>query len=255
MRADVTNLGMQRLPRLVTSAKMNTTTINMKAHMTSKPILGIITIGQSPRPDFERAFGAHAPNAEVRVMGALDGLSHAEIDVLAAKPTNYPLLVKLADQSTRSIGMAEIHKQVQIRANDFAALGAKVIVVACAGGFPDIHSTGLVVMPGKIVPAIANAIAPRCRIGIVSPLREQAPAAEAKWRADGFDPIVTWMSPFGNHQFDEPVAVMSDPSIELVVLDCLGHNDDDRREFSRMCGKPVLLAQTIAARVAGELIG
>ncbi|MCW1971043.1 MAG: AroM family protein [Anaerolineae bacterium] len=219
------------------------------------PLLGIITIGQSPRPDFERAFGAHALNAEVRVLGALDGLSHAEIDALAAKPTDYPLLVKLADQSTRSIGMTEIHRLVQQRAHDFDALGAKVIVVACAGGFPDIESRALAVLPGKLLPALANAIAPRCRIGIVSPLRQQAPAAETKWRADGFDPIVTWMSPFGAHQFDEPVAVMSDPSIELVVLDCLGHTDDDRREFARRCGKPVLLAQTIAARVAGELIG
>ena len=92
--------------------------------MAGSPLLGIVTIGQTPRPDLVRAFEAHAPGARVEVLGALDGLTIVEIDALAARPTDYPLLVKLADGSSRSIGMAVLHPLVEARAQEFGSLGA-----------------------------------------------------------------------------------------------------------------------------------
>ena len=38
------------------------------------PLLGLVTIGQTPRPDFEAAFARHAPGARILIEGALDGL-------------------------------------------------------------------------------------------------------------------------------------------------------------------------------------
>lgn len=221
--------------------------------MNPPPNLGIVTIGQTPRPDLVRAFEAHAPGARVEVLGALDGLTIVEIDALAARPTDYPLLVKLADGSSRSIGMAVLHPLVEARAQEFGSLGARVVVVACAGGFPEVHASAPVILPGKIVPAVVGAVSVTRRIGVVTPIRAQAAAAEAKWRADGFDPLVTWASPYLHAEIVTASALMTDPSLELVVLDCMGHDEEYRREFASLCGKPVLLAQSIAARVAGEL--
>lgn len=217
-------------------------------------ILGIVTIGQTPRPDLARAFAEHAPTADVRVLGALDELSLDEIGALAARPTDYPLLVKLADGSTRSIGLSELHPLVERRAAEFAALSARVVVVACAGGFPDVRCDAPVVLPGKIVPAVARAVARTRRIGVVTPIRHQAAAAERKWREDGFEPLVAWASPYVHGEIEAASALMHDPSLELIVLDCMGHDDAYRREFAQRCGKPVLLAQSIAARIAGELV-
>jgi hypothetical protein len=39
----------------------------------------------------------------------------------------------------------------------------------------------------------------------------------------------------------------------LVVLDCMGHGEEYRTEFARRCGRPVVLTQSLVARVAGEL--
>ncbi len=221
--------------------------------MSHLPRLGIVTIGQTPRPDLERAFAAYAPRADVRVLGALDGLSAAEIDALAARPTDYPLLVKLADGTSRSIGLAELHPLVERRAQALAEMGARVVVVACAGGFPEVHASAPVILPGRIVPAVAGALSKTKRIGVVTPIRGQAAAAEAKWRSDGFDPLVTWASPYVHGEIEAAAALMRDPTLEMVVLDCMGHDEDYRREFAGRCEKPVLLAQSIAARIAGEL--
>jgi len=217
-------------------------------------LLGIITIGQSPRADFVRAFAAHAPHADVQVLGALDELSHTQIDELARQPTDYPLLVRLRDGSTRHIGMSAIHPRVQVCAVRFANMGARAVVVACAGGFPDVVCDSPVILPGRVLPAVARAIARTNRIGIVTPIRGQANAAQQKWIADGFDPKVTWASPVAHAEIDAAVEAMRDASLSLIVLDCMGHDDDYRREFAERCGKPVLLAQSLAARIAGELM-
>jgi hypothetical protein len=52
----------------------------------------------------------------------------------------------------------------------------------------------------------------------------------------------------------QAMKVMSDPSLEVVVLDCMGHDERYRVEFSAGCGRPTLLAQTLMARVAGEWV-
>jgi protein AroM len=222
--------------------------------MPTGPVLGVVTIGQTPRPDLERAFQTHAPGASVLVRGALDGLSSADIDALAARPTDYPLLARLADGSTREIPLEAIHPLVSERARSLSALGARAVVVACAGGFPDVACDVPVLLPGRILPAVVSAITRDRRIGVVAPIRSQVPAALRKWSSDGFDPVVTWASPVVPGEIEAACARMADPTLALVVLDCFGHDDDDSRAFSARTGKLVLAAQSVTARIAGELV-
>ena len=48
---------------------------------------------------------------------------------------------------------------------------------------------------------------------------------------------------------------MADPELELVILDCRGHGAEYRDEFSRLSGRPALLAQTLLAKVTAEIVG
>jgi protein AroM len=222
--------------------------------MHTGPVLGVVTIGQTPRPDLERAFQSHAQGAMVLVRGALDGLGHEDIAVLASRPTDYPLLVRLAGGSTREIPLEEIHPLVSERARSLSALGARAVVVACAGGFPDVACDVPVLLPGRILPAVVSAITRDRRIGVVAPIRSQVPAALRKWSSDGFDPVVTWASPMVPGEIEAACARMSEPGLALVVLDCFGHDDDYARAFSARTGKLVLAAQSVTARIAGELV-
>ena len=218
------------------------------------PLLGVITIGQSPRPDLERVFGAHAQDAEVRVRGALDGLDARAITDLARRRTEYPLLVRLGDGTTREIGMEWLHPLVERIACEFACDRARAVVVACAGDFPPCRCDVPVVLPGRVVPREVAALSPRQRVGVVTPVEGQMRSAGAKWLADGFLPVVTWASPTHHHEIVRASAEMRDADVDLVVLDCMGHDARYAGEFAARSGKQVVTAQEIAARAAGALM-
>jgi protein AroM len=55
--------------------------------------IGIITLGQTPRPDFEQVFRRHLPDAKLLFRGGLDGVPQAEIEALSAAGGDYPLFV------------------------------------------------------------------------------------------------------------------------------------------------------------------
>ena len=222
--------------------------------MPAHPLLGVVTIGQTPRPDLAGAFAAHAAGARIVVLGALDGLERDEIDRVAATPTACPLLVRLGDGSRREIPLETLHPLVTRRARELAGLGARAVVVACAGDFPDVECDVPVLLPGRILPAMVSAVTRARRIGVVTPIRAQAPAALRKWAADGFDAVVTWASPYVHAEMDAACDRMREPGLALVVLDCMGHDEAYAREFAERTGKLVLAAQSVTARIAGELV-
>ncbi len=217
-------------------------------------MLGVITIGQSPRPDLERVFGARAPDARVRVRGALDGLDPHEISDLSRRRTEYPLLVRLMDGSTREIGIEWLHPLVERIAREFADEYAQAVVVACAGDFPPCVCDVPVLLPGRIVPREVAAISPRQRVGVVTPVEGQMKAAAAKWLTDGFLPFVTWASPVRHDEIMRASSAMKEADVDVVVLDCMGHDEHYAEEFARRCGHPVVTAQDISARAAAALL-
>ena len=76
-------------------------------------MLGIVTIGQTPRPDIERACRSYAGATAIRIAGALDGLTREEVRHLENRDGPYPLLVRLADGRIAS----RIQSSITVRAH------------------------------------------------------------------------------------------------------------------------------------------
>jgi protein AroM len=218
------------------------------------PRLGVITIGQTPRPDLHAAFAREAPHAEVLVRGALDDLLPDAIAALSNAGAEYPLLVRLRDGTSAELPLEVVHRYVVEVARTFAAEGAYAIVVACAGGFPDVPCAVPVILPGRVLPLAVRALVTARRVGIVAPIAGQMTAAEAKWRGDGFEPVMTWASPVLEHEIDRAAAAMRVAGPELIVLDCMGHDDAYAHRFATLAGRPVISAQSVTARLAGALL-
>ncbi len=218
------------------------------------PRLGVITIGQSPRPDLHAVFAREAPHAEVVVRGALDDLDASAIAALATRSCDYPLLVRLRDGGSAELPLATIHARVLAVAQALAGDGVYAIVVACAGDFPEVPCAVPVLLPGRILPAVVRAMVRSTHIGVVSPIAGQLAAAEAKWRADGFDPVMACASPMIDDDIDAAARTMRHAAPDLVVLDCMGHGADYTRRFADLCRRPVVSAQSVTARLAGALL-
>lgn len=221
--------------------------------MSGRPILGLVTIGQTPRPDLVEAFAREARHAEVRIAGALDGLTGGEVTGLTA-PGDYPLLVRLAGGATAEIPRDRLVPRVESCARTLAAGGARLVVVACAGAFPAIACDVPVVIPGRVVPAVVASMTAGGRVGVVTPNAAQVAFADEKWRLDGFDVSVTHAAPGRHDELARAASFFRHEEPALVVLDCMGHSEAERLEFARLSGRPVLAVQALVARLSGAMV-
>lgn len=216
--------------------------------------LGVVTIGQTPRPDLSSAFAAHAGGAAVVVAGALDGLAPAAVVALTG-PGPYPLLVRLASGATVEIPRDRLVPLVEAAAQRLASDGASLVVVACAGAFPVIACDAPVLIPGRLAPAAVRGLAAGGRLGIVTPNAAQVPSALAKWRDDGFDDVVVVAAAPGvDDELTRAADELRDADPALIVLDCMGHDEASRLAFQRRTGRPTVAVQPLVAGIAGALL-
>ena len=221
--------------------------------MTARPVLGVVTIGQTPRADLAASFAAAAPHADVRLAGALDGLTRHDVAALAT-PGPYPLLVRLADGTTMEVPRDTLVPRVAAAAAALVEAGAALVVVACAGAFPGFPCAAPLLVPGRLVPATVRAIATGGRIGIVTPNAAQVPYADAKWRADGFAVVVTHAAPSRADELAAAAALLGAAEVTLVVLDCMGHDEASRAAFAAASGRPTVAVQPLVAGLAGAMV-
>src|SRR5436190_1055948 len=98
----------------------------------------------------------------------------------------------------------------------------------------------------------------RPQIGALTPSVPHVPQTQARWRADGFDPVVVPLSPYDE---EDPAALVRAADLlraagaGLVVLDCMGFRRKTKSELQGLTGAPVLLASLLVARVIAEICG
>ncbi len=217
--------------------------------------IGILTIGQSPRPDFERVFESHLPGVKLLVRGALDGLAAEAIDALARKGGPYPLFVILRDGSHREISLGALKPLLDERARQVAADGAAATALMCAGNFPDLDSPVPVLYPSRILAAVARGVCRTDRIGIVLPNAGQVEPATAHWKAHGFDVQAAVASPLDPSALAGAADALADDILELIVLDCMGFPPESARRMRALCHRPVLCPQGLLPRIMAEMLG
>ena len=90
----------------------------------------------------------------------------------------------------RTATTCAISKQaVEGRANaqlaTFRQEGIDVTMLACTGKFPNLTPEGLVVLPSAVLHKMVEAVLPKGRLGVFSPLPEQTALIAGKWQRDG----------------------------------------------------------------------
>ncbi|MGG5808320.1 AroM family protein [Falsiroseomonas sp. CW058] len=214
-------------------------------------MLDVVCIGQSPRPDLEAEIAAAVPGLPIRLRGALDGLSRAELDGLAPRDGADTLYTTLPSGEGITVSKAA----VTARMRALVAEGGGPLLLACTGEFKGLPDRPGLVQPSAVLNALAGALLPHGRLGIVVPLPEQAETLVAARRRPGLEVIGMALRPQGDGAARAEVArAMAAARPDLVLLDCISYTRGDRAAFTALLPCPVLLAAAVAARVAASLL-
>jgi protein AroM len=219
-------------------------------------LVGLVTIGQSPRRDGlkEEISQVLGSGFEVIIGGALDGLSREEIADMAPEPGDYVLISLLSDGSSVHLAKKHILAGLQRRIDEMNERRADVIALVCTGVFPKFASMKPVVYPQTVVPTLVKGMAQQGKVGVITPLPEQIEQERAKWNDVGLDVVMTHADPYGKPQLlDEACARLSEEQVDLAVLECFGHSLTMKERARRLTGKPVVLVRSVLARVIAEL--
>lgn len=234
------------------------------------PVLGAVTIGQSPRsdviPELQDLLG---PNVEIREAGALDRFSPEQIAQLAPAPGDQVLATRLRDGSSVEVARGAILPLVQT-AFDSLAGRVDTILMLCTGTLPAFHSPHPVLYPEHLLFNVAKGILTPVlerqetgiihSLGVITPSAGQIDDQRQRWeKVLGQPPLVAVCSPYespekvlGNLQLIG--SEFKQAGVSLIALDCLGYSRWMKAVIHDVSGLPVVLARSILGRVASELL-
>lgn len=219
--------------------------------------LGMVTVGQSPRTDIVPGMiEAIGQSVQVIEKGALDGLSLEEVRSLSPSERMGWLCTRLSDGTEVVVAKERILPMVQAKIDELNQEGVEIIVLLCTGHFPRFESRCLVLEAQKVVDRCVEAlICDRNTMGLAVPLNEQV--EQARQNLEYITPSITVVnaSPYGSRDsLHRAAEVLRKKNVDLVVMHCMGYREDHRKVMREITGKPVILANSIVARITGELL-
>ena len=133
-------------------------------------VVGLVTIGQSPRsdvvPDMAAILG---PGVEIREAGALDGLTHAEVEALAPSGDDEILVTRLRDGTPVFLGKPKIVRLVEERIAALERDGASLTALLCTGAFPRLRATRPLIQPQPVLLGLLRGMSWPGRLGVLTP--------------------------------------------------------------------------------------
>ncbi len=224
--------------------------------MTGRPVIGLLVIGQAPRPalhaEFERVLG---DAAELKMRGALDHLDNEGL--AAALPTGATDTLYTTLPSGRSILVSKkvVSEGMAARRAELEDLGARAVFVCCTGKFPTLEAPRIHFASDLLAGAVSGCL-PKGRLGIFIPTPSQVENAENRWGDMGYEVEVLAVQPdAGENDTRQAARRMSDAAPDLVVFDCISYSSKFRQIAAEVCSAPALLAASVTARFAAELVG
>jgi protein AroM len=218
--------------------------------------MGVVVIGQSPRPSVVNEIAAVLSGGlQIDLRGALDGMTRAEIDAIPPNDGHDALFTLLPNGDGVRLSKKAVEARAAIQIEKFASEGVKVTMLACTGRFPNLAPDGLVILPSAVLHKMVEAVLPKGRLGVFSPLPEQTALIAGKWQRPNVEIVGVTMRPGSDAEaVDEAARKMAALSPDLVVMDCMGYTSANKARVRLAYDGPVILAIAAAARVVEELV-
>jgi|MudIll2142460700_1097286.scaffolds.fasta_scaffold304969_1 protein AroM len=218
--------------------------------------VGMITIGQSPRPDVVPEVVALVGRPmHVTEAGALDGLSLEAVRGLAPGASDETLVTRMVDGTEVHVAKRHIIPRLQ-GCIDRLAPAVDAIVLLCTGRFPEFHCPRPLLEPQGLVDRVLQAVAgPGGAVGVLVPGAAQVECSRRQMVSYGLTASVEAASPYaGGDEVRRAAERLRHADVSVIVMHCIGYTGAMKAEVRRLSGKPVLLARSIVGKVLEELL-
>jgi protein AroM len=146
------------------------------------PIVGIYTIGQTPRPDLVDNLKRAAHTFRFEIRGALDDLGQDQIPTCG--PGGYPLETRLRDGTRVVVDAVFLGERLQEAITEWDDRVSAHLVL-CAGAFPYLRARRILIQPFDC--AVGHFATCGLRsLEVVVPFAAQVTSSVRKWEAAGF---------------------------------------------------------------------
>ncbi|APZ50483.1 AroM family protein [Salipiger abyssi] len=225
--------------------------------MNGKPVIGMLVIGQAPRPALLAEFASVlGDGAELKMLGALDHLDEAGLAAAAPTADRDTLFTTLPDGRSILISKAAVTEGMGQRLKDLEAMNAAVAIVCCTGKFPALEAPGVHFASDLVAGAVEGCLPANGRLGVFIPSAAQAAACIERWTTATRSCHCVPLSPGApDDEIRAAAAEMAEVAPDLVLHDCISYTSAARKLAASIHGRPALLASTTCARLAGELAG
>ncbi len=222
--------------------------------------IGTLTIGQSPRSDVVPALaGMLGPSFRILEAGALDGLSEAEIASLAPRDGEWGHRTRMRDGSpTPMLSHARLVPHMQRGVDELVRQGVECVVVLCAADWSELSSRKLIVNAGPLCEGVVASLATRRRLGVIRPKETRLEDEQTYYGKFGIEVALASANPYlGDARLDaarRAAEKLRGADVDLVWMACVGMDEAMRRTVSDIVQRPIVLAQSLIARITGELL-
>lgn len=216
--------------------------------------LGILVVGQSPRPEVEIEFRRLVADVDLDLRGCLDGLSRSEIARLEPNGNETTLFTRLPSGEGVKLSKRAVVEHGTRHLDELENSGAQAVLILCTGEFP-IWAGRRVLIPSIIMKNFVVGVQPQGHLGVLSPLETQVDNTRKRWLSENHDVTVKALSPNATIKEAEiAVRALVEASPDLVVLDCVSYTREIKNAIYRQSGRPSVLAITTIARACAELL-
>ncbi len=223
--------------------------------MAMKKIIGMLTIGQTPRVDLLPALNEILGDEyEIIEAGALDGLSLEDVRGIEVLSDDYILVSRMRDGTEVKITKRFVIPRVQEKITELEEKGVRLTVIMCTGAFPQYESKGLVVTPQEVLKGVLNGSLNKGKLGVVYPTEEQMPGAQSDFGSADVETYADVTSPYEGSEGLEALAKrLSAQNLDLILLNCFGFSSGLKKYIAERTGVPTIQSNAVVARVLKEL--
>lgn len=226
-----------------------------------KKKIGAIGVGQSPRPTItDQIKEIVGEDVEVIEKGILDGFTKEELDAKWKPIGDEDRLLEYLNDGTEIVYAERlVYSILPQKVKELEAEGVELIVVYCAGKFPEVDCSVPLIYPRDVMDGIVLAVLKNRDepLIVLTPTEEFVPQWTAIWKRVVNNVTVLPLHIMGDDMeaklaaFAEKVEKMD---ARVIAMDCMGYTAQARDYLKAHTSKKVIHVVSMLGRTIAELL-